>query len=172
MEVISAAASLSQKAVYTGCACRYLRHLYEISKAATALLRSQLDDLSILLGVLGRIEEHRSSDTEVLLPILISVATTAQNLSSWLNQSTSLRQKWVLVLRKVDIEDAFETLRQKCNLLIFHYSEQSASTLRKIEANLQIHLQTSVLTPDSMSSHKQPMKLKVWQQFMLNKDLW
>ncbi|KAL9074667.1 MAG: hypothetical protein Q9157_004296 [Trypethelium eluteriae] len=117
---------------------------------ANSLLRSQLEDLRIILKILDRIQTQQSSyDADILVPSLIGIADTAQTLSNWLNQPSLMRQKWTYILRKVEIEEAFCLLHRKCQLLVFYYCERNNSALNHIEANMSS--QTSVALP--LSEH-------------------
>lgn len=155
MDVLGSAASLGQLAVYVHCAVSRLRHLYETFKTATFLARSQLEELQVLLKILDRIEEHHSpSDTELLVPLLISIADAVQTLQNWFDPSSTLRLKWNLIAHQFGIEEEFRLLRQKYNLLVFYYSERNNCALSRIESTLNAHHHAALGSSGSMSSPK------------------
>ena len=140
MEPISCVASLSQLAVYVNCTVTRLSHLYRTISTATFLAKSQLEELHILLKILERIEKHHSpSDTELLVPVLISIANTVQTLENWFGPSSTIRLQWNLIAHKADIEEALRLLRRQYNLLAFYYTEQNYSALSRIESCLSAH---------------------------------
>lgn len=153
MEVVGAAASVSQLVVYIHSAATHLSHLYNISKSSPVLLRSRLEDLNILLKILDDIHRnHTPSDAEILIPILINMADTAQTLSRWFNQPGTFRKSLILFVRNADIEEAFRLLRQKCNLLIFYFSEQNNRVLNRLESSLNPPSYNTVGLANTMNS--------------------
>ena len=137
MEAVSAIASLSQLAVYIDCTVTRLSHLYRTINTATFLAKSQLEELHVLLKILERIEKnHAPSDSEVLVPVLISIAKIVQTLENWFGPSSTIRLQWNLIAHKADIEEELKLLRQKYNLLAFYYSERNNSALNRIESRL------------------------------------
>lgn len=157
MDAVGSASAVSQLAVYVHCAVRRLRHLYKTYKTATSLARGQIEDLHVLLKILDRIGKHHSpSDTELLVPVLISIADTAQTLWNWFNPSSILRLKWNLIAHQADIEEAFRLLRQKYSLLVFYYSERNSCALGRIESSLNAHCHAALGSSQSMSPTKIP----------------
>jgi len=152
MEVVGAAASVSQLAVYIQSAARCLRHLYKSSKAAALSVRSQLEDINVLIKILDRINRHHAPLDAEILPILISVADTAQTLTNWFDQAGTFCHSWILFLRKADIEEAFGLLHQKCNLLVLYYSERNNRTLNRIESSLNTPYRDAIGRSDIMGS--------------------
>ena len=153
MEAVSGIASLSQLAAYVNCTITRLNHLYRTISTATFLAKSQLEELHVLLKILERIQKHHSSsDTEFLVPVLISIANIVQTLENWLGPSSTIRLQWNLIAHKADIEEALRLLRQKCNLLAFYYSERNSSALDRIESSLSAHHHAAPGSSADMSS--------------------
>ena len=140
MEVISAIASFSQLAAYVNCTATRLSHLCKTISTASFLAKSQLEELHLLLRILERIEKHNSSsDTELLVPVLISIANTVQALENWFSPPSTVWLQWNLIAHKADIEEALRLLRRKYRLLAFYYTERNHSALSRIESSLKAH---------------------------------
>ena len=153
MEVVSGIASLSQLAVYLDCTVTRLSHLYRTLSTATFLAKSQLEEVHVLLKILERIKKnHSPSDTEVLVPVLISIAKIVQTLENWFGPSSTIRLQWNLIVHKADIEEALRLLRQKYNLLAFYYSERNNCALNRIESCLNAHHHAALGSSVNMSS--------------------
>ena len=153
MEAISGIASLSQLAAYVNCTVTRLKHLYRTISTATFLAKSQLEELHVLLKILERIGKHHSlSDTEFLVPVLISIANTVQTLENWFAPSSTIWLRWNLIAHKADIEEALRLLRQKYNLLAFYYSERNNSALNRIESRLNTHHHATLGSSTDMAS--------------------
>jgi hypothetical protein len=155
MEIVGAAASITQLAVYTYSAGRCLRHLYKTSKTSQFSAGSQLEDLNVLLKILDCINSHHTPlDHEVLVPVLISIAETAQTLSNWFLQTSTFYRNWVFFFRKADIQGGYRLLRQKCNFLVFYYSERNNRALNRIESSLNTQYHAASGCLDSMDAPK------------------
>lgn len=154
MEVVGAAASISQLAVYVYSAATRVRYLYQASQSSAFSTKSQLEELEALLKILDRISKsHAPSDSEILIPILINIAETAQKLYNWLNHAGTIYQRLILFTRTVEVEETFRILHQKCNLLVvFHYSERNQCALNRIEDSLRMSSRNQSEDADKMSS--------------------
>ena len=154
MEVVGAAASISQLAVYIYSAATRVRHLYQASQSSAFSTKGQLEELEALLKILDRIyNSHAPSDSEFLIPILINIAETAQKLYNWLNHAGTISQRLMLFVRNVEVEETFRILHQKCNLLlVFHYSERNQCALNRIEDSLRMSSRNLSEDADKMSS--------------------
>lgn len=140
MEAVSGIASLSQLAAYVNCTIARLSHLCKIIRTASFLAKSQLEELHVLLKILERVEKHHSpSDTELLVPVLISIVNTVQILENWFSALSKLRLQLNLIAHNGDIEEALRLLRRKYNLLAFYYTERNSSALNRIESSLNAH---------------------------------
>ena len=152
MDVVGSVAALSQLAVYVQCAVRCLRHICETLKTSTSFANSQLEELQVLLEILDRIQRHHSpSDTEDLVPVLISIADTTQVLRNWFEPPKTLRQKLNLIAHQSEIEERFRRLREKYNLLVLYYSERSDRALGRIESSLNARQPVAAESTETMS---------------------
>ncbi|KAI9703025.1 MAG: hypothetical protein M1820_006016 [Bogoriella megaspora] len=140
MEVVGAIASVSQLAAYIQSAWKCLRHLHDVYQASTPIIRSRLEDIYMTLKILDRLDQmqylHDSSEADVLMPILINIADTAQTLQKWLKQPTVLRQRWALIAHGLEIEEASRSLHNKCHLLVFYFCERNNHALNRLEATV------------------------------------
>ena len=135
MEIVGCTASVTQLIGYIATTATCVRCLHETFKNAPSLTKSHLEDLNVLLKTLDFIKEQQShSNTTILIPVLISITNTVQTLSNWFNQANTHLRWLTLVVRKVDIAEAFQLLRHKCNLLILYFSQQNNSILNRIES--------------------------------------
>ena len=157
MEVVGATASVSQLAVYIYSAATRVRYLYQASQVSAFSTKSRLEELKALLKILdGIANNHAPSDGEILIPILINVAETAQKLYNWLNHAGTIGQRLSLFIRNDEVEETFRILHQKCNLLlVFHYSERNCCALNRIEDSLRMSLHNPIEDADNMSSSKE-----------------
>lgn len=155
MDVVGSVAALSQLAPYVNCAIRRLRCLHKAFKATDILASSQLDEIQVLLKILHRIEKRRPvADIELLVPILIGIAQTAQTLWNRLYPSRTLLQKLYSIIYHGDIEESLKLLRHKYSLLVLYCSEKNNCTLYRIESCLNDTFHVKPTSAAAMSTSK------------------
>ncbi len=137
MDPVAGVASVTQLAVYSQYAAKYLIRLYSTAHDALSFVKCQQEDILILLQVIHRISENSSLDLDLILPVLISIVDIAQTLSNWFDDPGVLGIKWTLVKRHSQIEEALKTLKDKSNLLSFYLVERNQTTLLGIEMRLK-----------------------------------
>lgn len=137
MDAVAGAASITQLAVYSQCAAKYLLRLYSTARDALSLVQCQQEDILVLLQVIHRlISDNGSLDSELLLPVLIRVIEIARTLSNWFDESGFLGIKWTLVKRRAQIDDALQTLKRKSDLLGLYLAERNHAVLLRLETSL------------------------------------
>lgn len=136
MDAVAAAASITQLAVYSECAAKYLLRLYSTARDALTLVQCQQEDILVLLQVIHRlINDNGSLDSELLLPVFIRVIEIARTLSNWFDESGFLGIKWTLVKRRAQIDDALQTLKRKSDLLGLYLVERNHAVLLRLETS-------------------------------------
>ena len=129
MEIVGGAASIAQLAAYSRCAAQHLIDLYKATQDGPTFCQEQSYKVRLLQHSIQRIATAETTDSNLILPLFISIADQANILLKLLGQRGLLRNKWLWVIKGGEIEKAFQALDDKSNLLQLYLSERTYSII-------------------------------------------
>lgn len=152
MDAVAGVASITQLAVYSQCAAKYLMQLYNTARNALSFVQGQQQEILVLLQVIHRLSSDSNSlDSDLLLPVLIRIIDIARTLGSWFDGSGVLGLKWTLVKRRSQIDDALKTLKEKSDILGLYLIERNHSILLRLESTLKKETRNTAGSVQNMS---------------------